>query len=273
MPSSHVIGRRAAILTALVLSSGCGGGPGPGLAAGSSADGPYAFTLLNRTGETITDCVLHWGGRRLEFGKTQGPNGLSSIAFYTYPFPARARMTWTDDDGSPRDAEADVIRREGRPGEAGNVCCVLLPDDALQVEAFSEAESMDLYAPHHMYRLAADGGPQYIVATYNATQQALSDLKVFFGEHQVNADPETEPLSADLNAGWRFTHGLPYPVTGEARVAWTAAGKAHEALVELGSILPEDLNGVCIVVVIDDPVRVTTIPWSRRPRWWMDTRP
>ncbi len=273
MLPGHVISRSAVVLTPLMLLSGCGSAPGPGQTARSAASGPYGFELLNRTGETITDCVLHWDGRRIEFGRTQGPNGLSTMGFYAYPFPARARMTWTDDDGSARDAEAPVVCREGRPGEGGYVCCVLLPDDSLKVEAFSEADNADLYGPHHMYRLAAGGGPQYIVATYNATQEALSDLQVFFGAHQVNADPKTDPLSTDLNAGWRFTHGLPYPVTDQVQVAWSAAGKAHHERVDLRSKLPEDLNGVCIVIVIDEPVRVETVPWSRRARWWMDTRP
>ena len=192
--------------------------------------------------------------------------------FTRIPYQGR-QVAWETLDGVRHEAGATVGCREGRPGSGGYICCVLLPDRTVKLEAISGAEYGNLYDPYNVYRIAVEG-PHYIVATFNATEQVLSDLKVFFGKHQVNAETHTEARAADSNAGWRFVHGLPYPVTDQVRITWkTDRGKQHEAMLDTKQKLPGDLNRVCIVIVIDDQPRLAAIPWSRRPRWWMDTQP
>lgn len=238
----------------------------------ASQRGSYAIVLLNRTGETMNDTVVHWGEMRIDLA-TRSPNHSASMGYYNDPVPASARITWTSPDGTPHDVEAVVNCRDGLPASASEAIITVLPNDAANVEMITAEELQDRDSPNYTFRVGIDG-PHYIVATYNATEQQIDDLAVSFGEYQVNGDPETEPLSQDPNKGWRFTHGLPYPITDEVRVTWTTGnGVGHEETVNIAGQLPEDLDDVCIVIVIDDPVEVTTVPWEGEQYWWMNTQP
>jgi hypothetical protein len=260
----------AVALSLLALLPGCGR-QAPAPSPASPGKHFYSFAILNRTGAAIHHCVMQWGDKEIDFG-TEMPNGLATQGFYPYPIPQQARIEWFDADGARHEAQAVVRCPQGRPGVGGDIICVLLPDNTLRIHALSQNEGTDILDPNNRFRIGIDP-PHYIVATYNATEHPLTDLKVFFGKHHVNADPRTGPRSTDSNAGWRFTHGMPYTITEQARVAWKQGGKEQERFLEMKAKLPKDLDGVCIVIVIDDPPRIAAVPWSKRPRWWMDTRP
>jgi hypothetical protein len=175
------------------------------------------------------------------------------------------------------EAQAKVLRRPNRPGDGGYVVCALLPDHTAKIDAISRDEWSDLSNPHGMYHVATEGKPHYIVTTYNATETKLSGLRVYFGKFEVNGSSEIHANSTDRSAGWGgFSHGLPYDITEQARITWQSTdGKGHSVVIDLKSKLPEKLDWQCIVFVIegDDTVRLTTVPWSKQERWWLNHKP
>jgi hypothetical protein len=215
--------------------------------------------LLNRTGAACLDVTIILNGNSHGLGWC-APNSNSSITGgWPYPMPANAEIRWVTEDNTRYSAKLVLPPASARRADFLDYTFVILPNGRADVAVVAWSDESDRVADSDS--LSRDGGPNYRGALKNTTGGNVQGVDVRFGPYAVNA-------GTTLNAAgqnYSIATGLPYPVTRLVSLRWVTSGDQSWAkVVDIGDVLPSDLNGKCFWFILGErgSVRVQIVEWN-----------